>query len=200
MSAANAGPLSAEVVIFMGPPGAGKGTQAERLAAERGLKKLSTGDMLRDHVKRGTELGAQAKALMDEGVLVPDDLIVRMVAAELDELKPVRVLLDGFPRTTPQAEALAELLTRYGTEVSAALLLEVNEEELVRRLLARAEAEGRSDDNEATIRTRMRVYQEQTAPLVDYYRARGKLHEIDGVGTEDEVLRRVKATLERTAA
>lgn len=184
------------VVLLMGPPGAGKGTQAALLAKSRGLTKLSTGDMLRDNVKRGTELGQRAKSLMDEGVLVPDDLIIDMVRGELDDADPVRVLLDGFPRTTAQAEALDALLTELDAPIDAVVVLSVDSEELVRRLLGRAKAEGRSDDNEDTIRTRMQVYQEQTRPLLDYYRAAGKLHRVDGVGTEAEVSARIDHVLE----
>lgn len=184
-----------EVLLLMGPPGAGKGTQAQRLAAARDLTKLSTGDMLRDHVRRGTELGVQAKVLMDEGVLVPDDIIIGMVKAELDAQDPVRVLLDGFPRTTAQAQALDQLLADYGAEIAAAIELAVDEDELVRRLVSRAEQEGRSDDNEQTIRTRMQVYRDQTAPLLSYYGEQGKLRSVDGVGSLDEVTSRVEAVL-----
>lgn len=179
----------------MGPPGAGKGTQANLLAAARHLLKLSTGDMLRAHVKRGTDLGAKAKVLMDEGVLVPDEIIIGMVKAELDQLEPIRVLLDGFPRTTKQAEALDELLASYGVGIEAAVELVVDDSELVRRLLGRAEQEGRSDDNEATIMRRMAVYHEQTAPLIDYYQRKGKHMRVDGIGSTDVVQRRVEQAL-----
>ncbi|HLV11371.1 MAG TPA: adenylate kinase [Trueperaceae bacterium] len=184
------------VVLLMGPPGAGKGTQAGLLAKARGLTKLSTGDMLRDHVRRGTELGRRAKSLMDEGVLVPDDLIIAMVREELMGMDPVRVLLDGFPRTTGQARALDDLLKELGAPIDAVVVLSVDSEELVRRLMGRAAAEGRSDDNEDTIRTRMQVYQEQTRPLLDYYRAAGKLHRVNGVGSEDEVFARIAQVLD----
>lgn len=184
-----------EVLLLMGPPGAGKGTQAQRLAEGRGLTKLSTGDLLRDHVRRGTELGREAKVLMDEGVLVPDEIIMGMVKAELDKQSPVRALLDGFPRTTGQADALQELLAEYGAQVDLAIELVVDEDELVRRLVTRAEQEGRSDDNEETIRTRMQVYRDQTAPLLEYYGAKGKLRSVDGVGTLDEVTARVEDAL-----
>lgn len=188
------------VVLLMGPPGAGKGTQAARLAASRGLTKLSTGDMLRDHVKRGTELGQRAKSLMDEGVLVPDDLIIAMVREEVAKMDPVRVLLDGFPRTTGQAQALDAMLKELGAPIDAVIVLSVDAEELVRRLMKRAAEEGRSDDNEDTIRTRMQVYQEQTRPLLDYYRAAGKLHRVNGVGTEDEVHQRIAQVLDGVSA
>lgn len=187
---------NSEVLLLMGPPGAGKGTQATRLAEARGLSKLSTGDLLRDHVRRGTELGQQAKQLMDEGVLVPDEVIMGMVRSELDKQDSIRYLLDGFPRTTGQADALEELLAEYGTEVHLAIELVVDEDELVRRLVSRAQQEGRSDDNEETIRTRMQVYREQTAPLLEYYGAKGKLRSVDGVGSMDEVTGRISDALQ----
>jgi len=186
---------NSEVLLLMGPPGAGKGTQAARLAEGRGLTKLSTGDLLRDHVRRGTELGRQAKQLMDEGVLVPDEVIMGMVRSELDKQESVRYLLDGFPRTTGQADALQELLAEYGAEVDLAIELVVDEDELVRRLVSRAQQEGRSDDNEETVRTRMRVYREQTAPLLEYYGDKGKLRSVDGVGSMDEVTQRISNAL-----
>lgn len=189
-----------EIVLLMGPPGAGKGTQASLLAERRSLVKLSTGDMLRSHVKQGTDLGMRAKSLMEEGVLVPDDLIIAMVRAELERMPTVRVLLDGFPRTTGQAEALDALLADLGVAIDAAIELRVDSDELIRRLLGRATAEGRSDDNEDTIRTRMQVYLEQTRPLLDYYKAAGTLHRVDGVGTTSEVAQRIDAVLSQVAA
>ncbi len=188
-----------EVVLFMGPPGAGKGTQAQMAAKARSLRQLSTGEMLRSHVKNGTELGRRAKVLMDEGVLVPDDLIIAMVRSELEAMDSVRVLLDGFPRTTGQARALDELLAELGAPITAVVELQVDTGELVKRLLGRAGQEGRSDDNEDTIRTRMRVYQEQTAPLLDYYRDAGKLLKVDGIGSPEEVAGRIQAALEGAA-
>lgn len=187
--------MASEVVLLMGPPGAGKGTQAACLAEARGLRKLSTGDMLRDHVRRGTELGRKAKAIMDAGELVPDDLIVAMVRREIEEQDQVRVLLDGFPRTPGQAEALDALLAEFGAELDAAVALEVPEDELVRRLLQRAEEEGRSDDDETTVRKRMEVYFDSTRPLLDHYDARGRLHRVNGVGGVDEVTRRIQGVL-----
>ena len=185
----------AEVVLLMGPPGAGKGTQAAKVAQARGLRKLSTGDMLRSHVARGTDLGRQAKDLMDAGELVPDDLIIAMVAAEMEPMQPVRALLDGFPRTPGQAEALDELLERQGASLTAAIALEVDEEELVRRLSGRAQEEGRSDDNEATIRNRMEIYRRQTQPLLDFYREQQKLHVVNGVGSVEDVFGRIVGVL-----
>lgn len=186
---------NAEVLLLVGPPGAGKGTQAEKLARARRLKKLSTGDLLREHVRQGTELGVAAKAVMDRGELVSDRLIIEMVRGEVDGQSPLRVLLDGFPRTAVQAEALDVLLAEYSAALTAAVLLEVNTDELVARLVKRAEEQGRTDDNEATIRTRMQVYSEQTAPLVAYYEARGKLRRVEGVGSVEEVFARISEVL-----
>lgn len=185
----------AEVVLLMGPPGAGKGTQAAMLAEARGLRKLSTGDMLRSHVAGDTELGRKAKGIMDAGELVPDGLIIAMVEEELASMQPVRVLLDGFPRTPGQAEALETLLAREDAGLTAAVALEVDDDELVRRLGGRAAEEGRSDDDEAIIRNRMDVYRRQTQPLLDYYRERGTLHRVDGMGSVDDVFERISEVL-----
>ena len=192
MAVTESGP---EVVLLMGPPGAGKGTQAALLAEARELRKLSTGDMLRAHVGRGTDLGVKAKGIMDAGELVPDELIVAMVRSELDGMEPVRALLDGFPRTPVQAAALDELLADEGAELTAAVALEVEEDELVRRLEGRARQEGRSDDNESTIRNRMEVYRRQTQPLLDYYDERGKLERVSGMGSVEDVFERVTGVL-----
>jgi len=194
-SAHDASHTAPEVVLLMGPPGAGKGTQASRLAEERGLAKLSTGDMLRDHVRRGTELGQRAKAIMDAGDLVPDDVIVGMVRATMEAAPSVRFLLDGFPRTPAQAAALDALLFELGARIDAAIALEVDDDELVKRLVQRAEEEGRSDDNEATIRNRMEVYRRQTQPLLDYYDGHGALARIDGLGTVEDVTARIREVL-----
>lgn len=186
-----------EVLLLMGPPGAGKGTQAVKLARARKLHKISTGDMLRSHVDKGTDLGLKAKSIMAVGDLVPDDLIIDMVRAEIEAHKDdgVRVLLDGFPRTPGQAEALDTLLQDYGAPLTAAVLLEVEEDELVSRLRGRALQENRSDDDEATVRERMRVYREKTQPLLDYYDERVKLRRVNGVGTVEEVFARVTEVL-----
>lgn len=180
-----------EAVIFLGPPGAGKGTQAARLSEELGFKKLSTGDILRDHVARRTPLGERVRPIMERGDLVPDDLILALIREELAE----RVILDGFPRTLPQAEALDELLQQTGMRLLGVVLVEVPEEELIRRMLKRAELEGRADDNEETIRRRLEVYREKTEPLVRYYEERGVLRRVDGLGTPDEVYARIRAAL-----
>lgn len=187
--------MASEVLLLMGPPGAGKGTQAAALAAAEGLRKVSTGDMLRTHVAEGSELGRKAASIMDAGELVPDDLIVAMVRAEVEAMDEVRMLLDGFPRTPGQAEALDALLAEFGAEMTAVVLLEVPEDELVRRLLGRAEEEGRTDDNEATIRKRMEVYRASTRPLLDFYEDRDLLRRVDGVGGVDDVTVRVREVL-----
>lgn len=186
---------SPEIVLLMGPPGAGKGTQAVKLARARSLLKLSTGDMLRDHVKRGTELGQQAKAIMDSGQLVSDEIVIGMVRAEINGLNPVRLLFDGFPRTPAQADALDNLLKEFNTGITGVVLLEVNEDELVQRLLERAQKEGRSDDTEEVIRERMKVYKSSTQPVVDYYEKRSKLRKVDGVGSLEEVFARISEVL-----
>lgn len=186
-----------KVVIFLGPPGAGKGTQAERLAAEQRLIKISTGDILRDHVSRGTELGQQVKPILDAGQLVPDAILIALIRDRLASMDPVRVIFDGFPRTQPQAEALDVLLEELGAPVSAVPLLKVPDQVLVDRIVERgrqAVLSGqtpRSDDNEETARKRQQVYHEQTQPLIDHYGARGHLYEVDGVGTPEEVYDRI---------
>jgi adenylate kinase len=182
-------------VLLMGPPGAGKGTQATRVASARGLTKLSTGDMLRAHVGAGTELGRRAKAIMDSGELVPDDVIIGMVRAELEAADAIRFLLDGFPRTSAQAASLDALLAELGASVTAAVAIEAADDELVVRMLKRAAEEGRSDDNEETIRNRMAVYHRQTKPLLDYYGGQGKLRLVDGIGSVDEVSDRIRQVL-----
>ena len=184
-----------EVLLLMGPPGAGKGTQANRLAHDRGLVKLSTGDMLRAHVKEGTELGEKAKSYMEAGELVPDDLIIAMVRNEIEDQQRVRLLLDGFPRTASQAAALDALLADLGTEVKAAVALDVDADEVVKRLQQRGQEEGRSDDSESVVRKRLDVYRSETRPLLDYYRAQGKLHTVDGIGEIDQVTERIVEVL-----
>jgi len=175
------------VVVFLGPPGAGKGTQAARVAERLGLKKISTGDILRAHVREGTELGRKVAPIMERGDLVPDELILAIIKEELKRLPTPRVIFDGFPRTKAQAEALDRLLGELGLKLDAVVLLEVPEEELVRRLLKRAKEEGRADDNEETIRRRLLVYQKETEPLVDYYAKKGVLFTIQGTGPVEDI-------------
>ncbi|AWT36444.1 adenylate kinase [Deinococcus arenae] len=185
------------VVIFLGPPGAGKGTQAERLAQDKDLVKISTGDILRDHVARGTELGQQVKPILDAGQLVPDDILIALIRDKLASMDAVRVIFDGFPRTSAQAKELDVLLEELGAPVSAVPLLEVPDQVLIDRIVDRgrqAAARGeavRSDDTEEVARRRQDIYREQTQPLIDYYSARGQLTRIDGVGSMDEVYGRI---------
>ncbi|MHA0043273.1 adenylate kinase [Deinococcus sp. PEB2-63] len=189
------------VVIFLGPPGAGKGTQAERLAQDRGLTKISTGDILRDHVARGTELGQQVKPILDAGQLVPDDILIALIRDKLASMDAVRVIFDGFPRTTAQAKELDVLLEELGAPVSAVPLLEVPDQVLIDRIVDRgrqAAARGeavRSDDTEEVARRRQEIYREQTQPLIDYYSARGQLTRVDGVGSMDEVYGRILGSM-----
>ncbi|WP_155299161.1 adenylate kinase [Deinococcus kurensis] len=190
------------VVIFLGPPGAGKGTQAERLAQDKDLVKISTGDILRDHVARGTELGQQVKPILDAGQLVPDDILIALIRDKLASMDAVRVIFDGFPRTSAQAKELDVLLEELGAPVSAVPLLEVPDQVLIDRIVDRgrqAAARGeavRSDDTEEVARRRQDIYREQTQPLIDYYSARGQLTRIDGVGSMDEVYGRILSSMQ----
>jgi adenylate kinase len=182
-------------LLFLGPPGAGKGTQAAMLARAIGVPHISTGAMLRDNVSRGTELGLQAQAIMAAGDLVPDDLVVAMVKDRLSQEDAIcGFLLDGFPRNVVQAEALDAAMG--GGALELALLLEADEEELVQRLLKRAQDEGREDDNEDTIRNRQKVYRDETEPLVGYYPGNGvAVVAVDGIGAIDEVFARLVSAL-----
>lgn len=171
----------ATYVLLMGPPGAGKGTQAKKLEQTLGLPQVATGDLFRENLRKETELGQLAKQYMQKGELVPDEVTVAMVRERLSRPDcEAGAVLDGFPRTVAQAEALEALLDDLNGRLSIVLSIKVSQDVLVARLLKRAEIEGRADDNEETIRNRMRVYQEQTAPLLDYYRQKELLVEIDG--------------------
>ncbi len=179
-------------IIFIGPPGAGKGTQAERLVRSYQIAHLSTGDMLRAAREARSPLGVQAEQYMSAGQLVPDELIIALIRDRLRAADCRRgYLLDGFPRTIAQAEALSAMLAAEGTPLDAVLELQVPEEVLFERLAGR----GRSDDKPEVIRQRLVAYREQTAPLLEYYRAQGLLKSIDGVGTVDEIFARARAAL-----
>ena len=180
-------------IILLGPPGAGKGTQSKRLAESLSVPHLSTGDMLRDAVDGGTDLGAKASGYMAAGELLPDDVIVGIMGEALDQPECAGgFLLDGFPRTEKQAESLDELMQSRQERIDVVPLLEVSESELVRRLLGRARIEGRSDDTEEVIRRRLEVYEVQTRPVVDYYRAHGVLTEVPGEGSPEQVYNRLR--------
>lgn len=177
-------------VIILGAPGAGKGTQSAEIIKQFSLKHLSTGDMLRAEIADGTELGIAAKTVMDKGELVSDDIILGMVATQVKG-SDKGMLFDGFPRTIAQAEGLDKLLKELGGEINHVVLLEVNNEEIVQRMLAR----GREDDNEETIRNRLAVFDSQTAPLIDYYRGQNKLSAVQGSGSVEEIFARIEKVL-----
>ena len=182
-------------LLLLGPPGAGKGTQAAMVCTALGIPHVSTGAMLRDHVERGTDLGFAAQTIMDAGNLVSDEIVIAMVEDRLDQPDAAcGFLLDGFPRTVAQAAALDALL---GEErpLEAVISLEVIEDEVVQRLLDRAAKEGRADDNEETIRNRMSVYREQTEPLITYYDGAGIVRPVDGMGAIEEIFGRIAAVL-----
>ena len=183
--------------IIFGPPGSGKGTQAARLESELHLHHLSTGDVLRTEVKSGTPLGREVGRIMAAGDLVPDDLIVDVVRKRLPEVEEgVGALLDGFPRTNKQADALDSMLRDEGHKVTFIIALEVPEKVLVDRLLHRAQLEGRTDDNRETIAERMREYHRRTEVVLDHYRKQGiPIHVIDGTGTPDEVFELIRSSL-----
>lgn len=175
-------------LLFLGPPGAGKGTQAQLLAQSQGLMHLSTGDLLRAEVQAGSELGREAEAVMARGELVSDALVLAIVRSRLQQSSG-GWLLDGFPRNLAQAEALDTLLQELGQPIELVVLMELDDAVLIQRLLSR----GRSDDNEQVIRHRLEVYREQTAPLISHYRELGLLQAIEAAGTVDEIAARISA-------
>ena len=176
-------------IVLFGPPGAGKGTQSEKLISKYSLVHLSTGDILRSEIDRGTSLGKKAKEIMDKGELVSDDIVIGMIESKLDDNTNAKgFIFDGFPRTTAQAVALDDLLQKKGTGISAMLALEVDDEELVKRLLNRGQMSGRDDDrSEEVVRRRILEYNTKTLPLKNYYNEQGKFHSIKGIGTIDEI-------------
>ncbi len=183
-------------LLIVGPPGAGKGTQAKRIASEYGIPDVSTGDIFRQNIKDRTELGQQVQTLVDAGNYVPDELTNRLVTARLqEEDAQAGFLLDGYPRTLAQVAYLEELLQGWGPELDAVIQLVADEDEVVARLTRRAAEQGRADDGEEEIRHRQEVYVRETSPLIDVYRERGLLLEVDGLGEVDEVAERIRAAL-----
>jgi adenylate kinase len=184
-------------LVLLGPPGAGKGTQAKRLAERLSIPAISTGDIFRSNVTQGTELGVLAKSYMDKGEYVPDAVTNDMVRSRLAEPDAANgFLLDGYPRTTDQVQVLDAILAESGLAIDGVLEITADAEEVIVRLLKRAEIEGRADDTEDVIRRRLEVYAEQTAPLTDLYGARGLVRRADGMGSVDEVTDRLVKALE----
>ncbi len=176
-------------IVLFGPPGAGKGTQSKRLIEKYNLVHLSTGDILRGEITNGTPLGLEAKKLMDQGILVPDEVVIGMIRNKLNQNSDANgFIFDGFPRTNAQAAALDILLTEIGTSISSMLALNVEDEELIKRILHRGKDSGRSDDNDPLIiRKRIEEYNAKTAPLINYYKAQNKYTEIVGAGSVHEI-------------
>ena len=176
-------------IVLFGPPGAGKGTQSQKLIDTYHLLHLSTGDLLRSEIAAGTELGLRAKTLMDQGLLVPDEVVIGMIDSKLKENKSAKgFIFDGFPRTVTQAIGLDNLLQENGTAISCMISLEVSEEELTKRLLLRGQTSGRPDDQDETlVRKRVQEYNTKTAPVADFYAQQGKFHGVNGIGEIDEI-------------
>ena len=188
-------------IVIFGAPGSGKGTQSEKMIEKYGLGHISTGDVLRDQIKRGTELGKTAKGYIDNGQLIPDDLMVSILADVYDSFGKEHkgVIFDGFPRTIPQAQALKDILAKRGHKVAAMIELDVPEDELMKRLIKRGQESGRSDDNEETIKKRLTVYHNQTSPLIEWYEKEGIHHHINGLGELDRIFGDICAVIDDLA-
>lgn len=185
-------------IVIFGAPGSGKGTQSDKIIAEYGVEHISTGDVLRAEIKGGTELGKTAATYINEGKLVPDSLIIDILASTLDAKgKDIKgVIFDGFPRTIAQAEALNQMLAERGQEVSTVIGLEVDDAELIKRIIARGQTSGRADDNEETAKKRLITYYSQTLPLKDFYIKEGKYAKIQGVGTIEAIYTDIKKAID----
>ena len=187
-------------LILFGPPGSGKGTQSVRIAEKYNLVHISTGDIFRREIKNQSALGLKVQGIIEKGELVPDDLLVDILRSALQQARGAGFVFDGFPRTLRQAGDLDKLLAESGWKVSQVLALEVDEEEVVRRLLKRAQLEGRKDDTEEVIRNRMTVYHSQTRPLMDYYDKQGKFIALQGVGSIDDIFAGICETIDKSRA
>ncbi|MGM9852339.1 MAG: adenylate kinase [Muribaculaceae bacterium] len=186
-------------IVIFGAPGSGKGTQSERLAARYGLLHISTGEVLREHIARRTKLGIIADSYISKGQLIPDDLMIKVLASVLDNEPTAAqsgVIFDGFPRTIPQAKALKLMMEEHNSKVHAVIGLEVDENCLMQRMLLRGQQEGRADDNEETIKQRLAVYHQQTSPLREYYIAEGKYCGIDANGSIDDIFARIARAID----
>lgn len=185
-------------IVIFGAPGSGKGTQSDKLIEEYGLGHISTGDVLREEIKKGTELGKTAQSYIDKGNLIPDELMVNILAGVYDSFGRGHkgVIFDGFPRTIPQAEALKQMLSERGDKVAAMIELDVPEEELMKRLILRGQQSGRADDNEETIKKRLVVYHSQTQPLIEWYKQEGLHHHINGLGELDRIFADIKEVID----
>lgn len=185
-------------LVLFGPPGAGKGTQSHKLIEKYGLIHLSTGDLLRGEISQGTALGLEAKKLMDEGVLVPDAVVIGMISNKLDANKDAKgFIFDGFPRTVAQAAALDELLTSKNSTISGMIALEVDDAELEHRLLLRGKDSGRSDDaNPEIIRKRIKEYNDKTAPVAEFYKNQNKFTSVNGIGSKEEIFNSITGVTE----
>lgn len=186
-------------IVIFGAPGSGKGTQSERIVEKYGINHISTGEVLRAEIKNGTELGNTAKGFIDQGQLIPDALMVDILASVLDNYKDSKgVIFDGFPRTIPQAQALKVMLKERGQDISVMIDLDVPEDELMARLIKRGKDSGRADDNEETIKKRLVVYNTQTAPLKEFYKGEGKYQHINGLGSVDAIFEEVCKAVDTT--
>ena len=184
-------------IVIFGAPGSGKGTQSDKMIEKYGLNHISTGDVLRSEIKKGTELGKTAAGYIDNGQLIPDDLMVSILASVYDSFGDHKgVIFDGFPRTIPQAEALKKMLDERGDKVAAMIELDVPEDELMDRLIKRGKESGRADDNEETIKKRLDVYHNQTSPLIDWYEREGIRNHIDGLGDLDRIFGDICAVID----
>ncbi|HJS44063.1 MAG TPA: adenylate kinase [Gemmatimonadales bacterium] len=185
-------------ILILGAPGSGKGTQGKLLAERLGLPKITTGDLIRTAMKEGTPLGLEAKKFYDDGKLVPDGIILSMIKEELDRPEASEgAILDGFPRTAAQAELVDKTLAQRGQRLNHILLLDVTEDELVRRMSRRAQVEGRADDTPEAIKTRLQVYQRDTAPLIAHYGQRGIVHRVPGTGSVEQISEEIKRIIGR---